>query len=98
VYNLNANPGAGYTIPFDSPWSAFATTSYASPFPPFASTSYKPPTNSTILQPVSVEAVFASDFHALMTQSWDFAIDQQFTKDIALHIAYVGKESYHLVP
>jgi hypothetical protein len=62
VYNMNATPGSGYTIPFDSPWSTFATTGFASPFPPFASTSYKPAANSPFL----------------------------------LHIAYVGKESYHL--
>jgi hypothetical protein len=43
-----------------------------------------------------VEAVFASNFHALMTQSWDLAVDQQLSKDVALHIAYIGKESYHL--
>ena len=96
VYNLNADPGAGFTIPFDKPWSTYATTNYTSPFPPFATTGYKPPTNSPILTPVSVEAVFAPNFHAVMTQSWDLAIDQQFTKDIALHLAYVGKESYHL--
>jgi hypothetical protein len=96
VYNLNAAPGAGYTIPFDSPWSTYATTNYTSPFPPFASTGYAPPADSVFLQPVSVEAVFASNFHALMTQSWDLAIDQQLLKDLALHIAYVGKESYHL--
>ncbi|WP_158822484.1 TonB-dependent receptor [Granulicella sp. S156] len=96
VYNLNAAPGAGYTIPFDSPWSTYATTNYASPFPPFATTGYKPPANSPFLLPVSVEAVFASNFRAIMTQSWDLAVDQQLSKDIALHIAYVGKESYHL--
>ena len=96
VYNLNADPGAGYTIPFDSPWSTYATTNYTTPFPPFASTGYEPPSNSVILQPVAVEAVFASNFHALMTQSWDLAVDQQLSKDMALHIAYVGKESYHL--
>lgn len=96
VYNMNATPGSGYTIPFDSPWSTYSTTNYASPFPPFASTSYKPATDSVILQPVSVEAVFAPNFHALMTQSWDLAIDQQFGGNWALHLAYVGKESYHL--
>jgi hypothetical protein len=96
LYDLNANPGAGYTIPFQSPWSTFATTNYTSPFPPFASTVYDPPSSSTFLLPVSVEAVFASNFHALMTQSWDLAVDQQLSKDVALHIAYVGKESYHL--
>ena len=96
VYNLNAAPGSGYTIPFDSPWSTYATTNNTSPFPPFASTGYEPPANSVILRPVSVEAVFASNFHALMTQSWDLAVDQQLSKDLALHIAYVGKESYHL--
>jgi len=96
VYNINADPGGGFIIPFDSPWSTFATTNYTSPFPPFASTSYRPPSNSVILQPVDVEAVFAKNFHAIMTQSWDLAIDQQLSKDLALHIAYVGKESYHL--
>jgi hypothetical protein len=96
VYNLNATPGTGFTIPFDKPWSTYATTNFTSPFPPFASTGYQPPANSPILGPVSVEAVFASNFKAVMTQSWDLAIDQQFTKDIALHVAYVGKESYHL--
>lgn len=96
VYNMNAAPGAGYTIPFDSPWSTFTTTNYTSPFPPFASTGYEPPSNSPFLLPVSIEAVFANSFHALMTQSWDLAIDQQLSKDVALHIAYVGKESYHL--
>jgi hypothetical protein len=96
VYNMNAAPGAGYTIPFDSPWSTFATTGHTTPFPPFASTGYRPPTNSPILKPVSIEAVFAGNFRAVMTQSWDLAIDQEFSKDIALHIAYVGKESYHL--
>ncbi len=96
VYNLNADPGARYTIPFDSPWSTDPTTSSASPFPPFATTGYNPPADSPIVQPVSVEAVFASNFHAVMTQSWDLAVDQQLTKNVALHIAYVGKESYHL--
>ena len=96
VYNLNANPGGGYTIPFDSPWSTYATTGFTSPFPPFASTSSVPASNSIFLKPVSVEAVFASNFKAVMTQSWDLAIDQQISNDLALHLAYVGKESYHL--
>ena len=95
-YSLNATPGSGYTIPFDSPWSTFASTNYASPFPPFASTGYNPPANSPFALPVSVEAVFAGNFHAVMTQSWDLAVDQQLSRDLALHIAYVGKESYHL--
>jgi hypothetical protein len=96
VYNLNATPSTGFTIPFDNPWSASASTGGTSPFPPFASTNYQPPTNSPILSPVSVEAVFASNFRAVMTQSWDLMVDQQLSKDIALHIGYVGKESYHL--
>jgi hypothetical protein len=96
VYNFYASPSSGFTIPFDKPWSTYATTNYTSPFPPFASTGYRPATNSVILKPVSVEAVFSKDFHALTTQSWDFAIDQQLSHDIALHLAYVGKESYHL--
>jgi hypothetical protein len=96
VYNLNATPGSGYTIPFDSPWSSYAPTNYTSPFPPFASPGYNPPANSTFQTPVSVEAVFSKDFHALMTQTWDLDIDQQIGRTMAFHIAYVGKESYHM--
>jgi len=96
TFNLTASPSSGYNIPFAAPWSTFAGTGGVSPFPPFASIGYNPPTNSTFQTPVSLGAVFASNFHAGMTESWNLSVDQQFTKDIALHIAYVGSESYHL--
>ncbi|WP_161557369.1 TonB-dependent receptor [Acidisarcina polymorpha] len=96
VYNINAAPGGGFMIPFDNPWSTYTTTGNVTPFPPFATTGYLPPGNSPFLLPVSVEAVFSSNFRALTTQSWDLAVDQELSKTIALHIAYVGKESYHL--
>ena len=30
-----------------------------------------------------------------MTQSWNLSLEQQFTRALALHLAYVGSESYH---
>lgn len=96
VYNLNALPGANYTIPYDAPWSTYGATNYTSPFPPFASPGYNPSSDSTFQAPVSVEAVFSKNFHAVMTETWDLAIDQQLSQSMALHLAYVGNESYHL--
>ena len=61
----------------------------------FASLSYKPPTNSPIVTPVSLGAEFAPNFKRGVTQSWNLSIEQQLTSTMALHIAYVGSESYH---
>jgi hypothetical protein len=96
TFNLNASPSTGYNIPFDAPWSTFPGSGGISPFPPFASVGYQPPTNSTFQTPVSLGAVFAPNFRASMTQSWNVSVDQQFQGDIALHLAYVGSETYHL--
>jgi hypothetical protein len=96
TFNLNANPATGYNIPFDAPWSTFTGTGGQSPFPPFASVGYQPPANSIFQTPVSLGAVFAPNFRASMTESWNVSVDQQFAGDIALHLAYVGSESYHM--
>lgn len=96
TFNLNASPSTGYNIPFQDPWSTFAGTGGVSPFPPFASVNYQPPANSTFQLPVSLGAVFASNFRASITQSWNLSVDQEFPGNIALHVAYVGSESYHL--
>ncbi len=67
-----------------------------SPFPPFASVATQPPANSQFLGQVNLGATFSPNFKLNTTQSWNLSIDQQFAKDIALHIAYVGSESFHL--
>lgn len=95
TFNLNANPSLGYNIPFANPWSTFSGTGGTSPFPPFASVNYKPPADSTFQLPVNLEAVFANNFHAGMTESWNFSVDQQLSKNVVLDMAYVGSESYH---
>ncbi len=96
TFNLNASPNTGYNIPFADPWSASPGTGNVSPFPPFASVGYKPPASSTFQRPVSIGAVFASNFRASMTQSWNLSVDQEFSQQVVLHLAYVGSESYHL--
>jgi hypothetical protein len=94
-YSLN---GSG-TVPldFDKPWTGFAATGGVSPLPPFASPSQLPPSNvsfATFL-PANLGAVFAQNFKLGITQSWNLSIEQQFGKNWALHLAYVGAESYH---
>jgi hypothetical protein len=96
TFTLNSNPSSGYNIPFANPWQGFAASGGTSPFPPFASVNYTPPANSTFQTPVSIGAVFAENYHASMTESWNVSVDQQFGRDFALHLSYVGSESYHL--
>jgi len=60
----------------------------------FASLSYKPPTNSPIVTPVTLGAEFDPNSSGV-TQSWNFSIEQQITSNMAIHVAYVGSESYH---
>ncbi len=42
-------------------------------------------------------AVFSPDFKLGTTQSWNLSVEQQLANNLALHLAYVGSESYHLV-
>jgi hypothetical protein len=44
--------------------------------------------------PIAVQAIFSNDFRLGMTQSWNASVEQQFGRDFALHLAYVGSESY----
>ena len=39
--------------------------------------------------------MFARNFRLPITQSWTASVEQQLTKDVALHLAYVGSKSYH---
>ncbi len=87
---------AGSTpIPFSDPWSAFAGTGRKSPFPPFFSLANKPGADSTFTPQLTVPTVFSNDYRLGITESWNLSIEQQFYTNFALHMAYVGSESYH---
>ncbi len=90
-YNAGTAP-----ISFDNPWSGFTATGGKSPFPPFASAGYSPSSSATFTTPVQLGAVFPKNFRLAMVQSWNLSIEQQFTDTLALHLAYVGSETYHL--
>jgi Carboxypeptidase regulatory-like domain len=93
TYTLNATPAN--PISFDNPWTGFAATGGKSPFPPFASASAQPPKDSQFLTPVTIPGTFSRNFKLGATQSWNASIEQQFRGDIAMHLAYVGSQSYH---
>jgi hypothetical protein len=94
-YTLNGS--ATVPLSFDNPWSSFTATGGVSPLPPFASPSQLPASNVsfTTFEPVSLPAVFSTNLKIGITQSWNFSIEQQFGKDWAMHLAYVGAESFH---
>jgi hypothetical protein len=95
TYTLNGSATA--PLSFDNPWSGFAATGGVSPLPPFASPTQLPAQNVSFatFEPVSLPAVFSINLKLGITQSWNFSIEQQFGKDWALTMAYVGAESYH---
>lgn len=83
-------------ISFDNPWASFAGTNYQSPFPSFASIGYVPAKNSTFATPVTLGQSFARNFKMSTTESWNVAIEQQLSPVMAVRLAYVASESYHL--
>jgi len=94
-YTLNGT--STVPIKFDTPWSGFAATGGVSPLPPFASPNQLPASNVSFatFEPVTLGAVFATNLKIGITQSWNLSIEQQFGKDWAMHLAYVGAESFH---
>lgn len=92
-FSLNAGTSP---ISFDNPWSGFTATGGKSPFPPFASPSVIPASTATFTTPMTLGAVFPKNFRLAMVQSWNLSLEQQFTSTLALHIAYVGSQTYHL--
>ena len=93
TFTLNAAPNS--PISFDNPWAGFAATGGQSPFPPFASATYQPPSDVQFITPVTLEGTFSRNFKLGVTQSWNASVEQQFPGELALHLAYVGSESYH---
>jgi hypothetical protein len=81
--------------PFDNPWSLDQATGGHSPFPPFVAPNSVPAANATFALPVSLPAVFSPRLKLGITQSWNLSIERQFFSTVAVHVAYVGNESYH---
>ena len=92
TYTFYGSPAT--PIGFQDPWASFAGTGGKSPFPPFVSLT-PPSANATFSGPVSIPATFSNDFKLGITESWNLSVDQQIAADFALHMAYVGSESYH---
>jgi hypothetical protein len=91
---VNHTPTAAQQVVFDKPWNSFTGgNQFASGN--FASLSYKPASSSTFTTPVGLQATFDKDFKLGITQSWNVSVEQQLTRALALHIAYVGSQSYH---
>jgi hypothetical protein len=110
TFNFNSHvdtgtPANDLQIPFDAPWTADYLYAPGAPklYPSgnqfaagnFASLHYTPPKNSPIVTPVSLGAEFDPNFKRGITESWNLSVEQQLTSNMALHVAYVGSESYH---
>lgn len=93
TYTLNGS--ATNPIDFSNPWSNFGSTNNSSPFPPFAYEQVKPPANFNFGAQTTVPAAFRPGFKLGMTQSWNVSVEQQFSNDVVMHLAYVGSQSYH---
>ena len=91
--------GSGAIVPFDNPWTNFAggggLAPGKSPFPPFAGPQQAPPSSSLFAGAQNIQATFAPNLKLGVTESWNLSLEQQLGKYNAIHIAYVGSESYH---
>jgi len=104
-YTLSNGPNASSAVQvsFDNPWTNFpgggGLAAGKSPFPPFAGANQNPSSQSLFLtsssSSLSVPATFSPTLKLGVTQSWNLSVEQQFGKANALHLAYVGNESYH---
>ena len=89
------NGSAANPVNLSNPWANFTPTGGVSPFPPFAYDNTRPNTNYVFPAVTTVPAAFRPDFKLGMTQSWNVSVEQQFTNDLVMHLAYVGSQSYH---
>ena len=96
IYSLFGAPGS--PVPFQNPWSVFGATGGQNPFPSpssFTQNPKLPASQATFLLPVTDYDSFTRNFSLPVTQSWTLSVEQQLTRTLALHVAYVGNESYH---
>jgi outer membrane receptor protein involved in Fe transport len=91
--------GSPNPVPFDNPWTNFTggggLAAGKSPFPPFAGPQQNPPSTSLFGGGLSIPATFNPNLKLGVTESWNVSLEQQFGHANALHLAYVGSESYH---
>jgi outer membrane receptor protein involved in Fe transport len=91
--------GSNVIVPFDNPWTNFpgggGLAAGRSPFPPFAGPQQNPPSASLFAGAQNIPATFIPNLKLGVTESWNLSVEQQFSKHDALHLAYVGSESYH---
>ena len=92
TYSLNRT--ASSPISYDNPWANYAPTGGQNPFPPFATATGNPPSTTAFPPDLSVATVINPSFRLGMTQSWNASIEQRLGWDMALHLAYVGSQSY----
>ncbi len=103
TYSISNGSGSAQqiAIPFDNPWTNFAggggLPAGKSPFPPFAGPQQNPPSSSLFNTSgaVGISATFSKNLKLGVTESWNLSLEQQFGKATAMHLAYVGSESYH---
>lgn len=96
TYTIFANySNSSCEISFDNPYASPCTFNGLAPFPPFASITQAPPSNAAFPSTVTVPATFSPNFKLGVTQTWNVSVEQQFHGNLALHLAYVGSESYH---
>jgi hypothetical protein len=90
-YSIRATPNN--PILFDTPWSSYPG---GNPFTPDTFTqNLKAPSDSKFTTPFTIPASFSRDYKVGVTQSWSASVEQQLFNHYALHVAYVGSESYH---
>ena len=79
-------------IPLANPYVNF---SGGNPFPSLSTAITPTPSNSVFQLPMSLSAILSNNFRSSMTQSWSLSIEQQLSQTTALHVAYVGSQTYH---
>ena len=94
-YNLSAT--ANTPISFANPWATFTATGGNDPFTPSTLLPQPnlPASQAIFLLPMSLGAVFSPGFRLPVTQTWNASIEKQLTRALALHLAYVGSQTYH---
>ena len=96
TFAIDPSFNGGKGIPFDDPWSVYAPTGYKTPVPPFASPGYVPPSDAAFILPVDVVTNYDPQYQLGRVQTWNLAIEHQFTPNTLIRAAYVGSQSYHL--
>jgi hypothetical protein len=93
LYYLTATTAA--PIPFENPWATLTSTGGKTPFTTFEQQPNISPSQAFFTTPIDLQAVFAQNFKLPITQSWNLSVEQQLGRDYAVHLAYVGSETFH---